>query len=105
MKPLIRVFAVTAALLLPVASFAQTSSAITPAEVRAELVQIEKPGYGQTRCEKSHCPQDSRAAEAKVVVMNGAGGGSGGVMSGLSQSGQPRDIRMSPYSPPIYIHP
>ena len=45
MKTLISAVVVAAALVAPVASFAQSNQPLTRAEVRAQLVQLEKAGY------------------------------------------------------------
>ena len=45
MKSLIQAVAIAAALVVPVASFAQSHSTITRAQVREELVQLQKVGY------------------------------------------------------------
>jgi uncharacterized membrane protein len=45
MKSLIQAAVVAAALAAPVAVFAQSNQPVTRAQVRAELVQLEKTGY------------------------------------------------------------
>jgi uncharacterized membrane protein len=45
MKSLIQAVVVAAALAAPVAVFAQSNAPLTRAQVRAELVQLEKAGY------------------------------------------------------------
>jgi hypothetical protein len=82
---------VAAALAFPIASHAQeTPSTLTRAQVRAELVQIEKAGYRPANNDP-HYPDDIQAAEAKVAATNGSPGNTGsdvgGVTSGTFASG------------------
>jgi Domain of unknown function (DUF4148) len=82
---------VAATLALPIASHAQeTTSPATRAQVRAELVQLEKAGYRPSKNDPYY-PNDIQAAEAKVAAANGtpvnADSGVGDVMSGTSASG------------------
>lgn len=86
MKSLIQAVAVAVALVVPVASFAQSNAPITRAQVRAELVQLEKAGYSPSRGEDPHYPDDLLAAEAKVAAQNRD---VGGVANGSSASGAP----------------
>lgn len=79
-----------AVLAFPIASHAQeTSSGLTRAQVRADLVQIEKAGYrpGQNDL---YYPADIQAADAKLAAANGPSvntdSGVGGVTSGTSES-------------------
>jgi hypothetical protein len=88
---------VAAALAFPIASHAQeTTSTLTRAQVRAELVQVEKAGYRPGNNDPQY-PDDIQAAEAKVAAANGSlvnigspvniGSGFGGVTSGTFASG------------------
>lgn len=86
MKSLIQAAFVTAVLVAPVASFAQTNAPITREQVRAELAQLEKAGYNPAG-EHSNYPDDLLAAEARVSAQNAEASGYGGVASGSSQSG------------------
>lgn len=92
MKSLIQAVAIAAALAAPVASFAQSNQPVTRAQVRAELVQLEKAGY-QPEYADPHYPANIQAAQARVAAENGTGqaaeSGYGGVVSGASQSGRP----------------
>ncbi|MDN7183976.1 DUF4148 domain-containing protein [Caballeronia sp. SEWSISQ10-4 2] len=57
-------------LIAPAVSFAQTSHGpVTRAEVRAELVQLEKAGY-QPAAKQNHYPDEIQAAEARVQADN-----------------------------------
>jgi ABC-type sulfate transport system substrate-binding protein len=55
-----------AVIALPIASHAQSTSTVTRAQVRAELVQLEKAGYTPGRANDPHYPDDIQAAEAKI---------------------------------------
>jgi hypothetical protein len=88
MKSLIHAVAVAAALIAPVVSFAQSNQPVTRAQVRVELVQLEKAGYTPGGGEDVHYPDDIQAAEAKVAAQNGATG-VGGVVSSSSDAGRP----------------
>jgi cytochrome c556 len=89
MKNLIQAVVVAAALAAPVAVFAQSNQPVTRAQVRAELIQLEKAGYNPARGEDPYYPADIQAAEAKVAAQNGATSGYGGVASGSSDAGRP----------------
>jgi hypothetical protein len=86
MKSLIRAVVVAATLAAPVVAFAQSNEPVTRAQVRAELVQLEKAGYTPGGGEDVHYPADLQAAEAKVAAQNGATG-VGGVAAGSSDAG------------------
>jgi hypothetical protein len=87
MKSLIQAVVVAAALAAPVAVFAQ-SSHITRAQVRAELIELEKAGYNPSHGEDPYYPADIQAAEAKVAAQHAASG-FGGAVSGSSDAGRP----------------
>jgi hypothetical protein len=87
MKSLIQTVVVAAALAAPALSFAQSNAPVTRAQVRAELVQLEKAGY-HPGDDEIHYPVAVQAAEARVAAQNGATSGYGGVASGASQSGR-----------------
>ncbi|MDT8843206.1 DUF4148 domain-containing protein [Paraburkholderia fungorum] len=90
MKSLIQAVVIAAVLAAPVASFAQSNQPVTRAQVRAELVQLEKAGYQPGRADPYY-PADIQAAQARVATQNGtaqaAQSSFGGVVSGSSQSG------------------
>jgi hypothetical protein len=84
--------AISAAIAFPVAGYAQeSSSTVTRAQVRAELVQLESVGYRPSRANDLHYPADIQAAEAAVASRKGAeshvGCSGGGARSGPSASG------------------
>ena len=88
MKSLIQAVVVAAALAVPVAVFAQSNVPITRAQVRAELVQLEKAGYHPGDGDNSTYPAQIQAAEAKVAAQNDAAG-VGGVANDSSDTGRP----------------
>ncbi|CAE6715468.1 MULTISPECIES: DUF4148 domain-containing protein [Paraburkholderia] len=89
MKSLIQAVVVAAVLAAPVASFAQSNQPVTRAEVRAQLIQLEKAGYQPGRSDPYY-PADIQAAQARVAQQNGTAESSyGGVANGSSQSSQP----------------
>ena len=88
MKSLIQAVVVAAALAAPVAVFAQSNAPVTRAQVRAELVQLEKAGYNPAAADNATYPADIQAAEAKVAAQND-GTGVGGVANGSSDTGRP----------------
>jgi len=88
MKNLIQAVVVAATLAAPVAVFAQSNQPVTRAQVRAELVQLEKAGYRPGDGDNTHYPEAIQAAEAKVAAQNGATSGYGGVVSGSSDAGR-----------------
>ncbi|MBB4512545.1 DUF4148 domain-containing protein [Paraburkholderia fungorum] len=89
MKSLIETVVVAAALAAPVAVFAQSSQPVTRAQVRAELIQLEKAGYDPSARNDATYPAEIQAAEAKVAAQNGAANSYGGVVSGSSEAGRP----------------
>jgi hypothetical protein len=87
-KSLIKAVALAAIIVAPVASFAQSNDGeVTRAQVRAELVQLEKAGYNPATSNADDYPQNIQAAEAKVATQNGDASGYGSVAKGSMQSG------------------
>ena len=90
MKSLIQAVVIAAVLAAPVASFAQSNQPVARAQVRTELVQLEKAGYQPGHADP-HYPADIQAAQTRVDAQNGtaqpAASGFGGVVSGAAQSG------------------
>jgi hypothetical protein len=85
MKSHVQAVLVAAALAAPVAVLAQSSAPLTRAQVRAELVQLERAGYRPVNEERTY-PDEILAAEARVAAQNSA---AGGVTAGSSASGAP----------------
>jgi hypothetical protein len=103
MKSLIQSVAVAVALVVPMAAFAQSNAPVTRAQVRAELVQLEKAGWRPGAGADPHYPDDLLAAEAKVAAANGATSGYGGVAAGSSEAGRPA-VSKADWNA-IYNHP
>ena len=82
-----------AALAIPaVSSFAQSNQPVTRAEVKAQLVQIEKAGYDPAG-DQTQYPANIQAAQARVNADNGAATGFGGAADGTSASGSHHSLR------------
>ncbi|RQX84519.1 DUF4148 domain-containing protein [Burkholderia anthina] len=92
MKSLIKAVAVAALVAAPVVSFAQSNQQpLTRAQVRAELVQLEKAGYNPN--DWINYPENIQAAQAKIAAAQNAGAqadatGYGSNPVATSQSGQ-----------------
>jgi hypothetical protein len=94
MKTLASLVIAAAALAAPVLSFAQsTDQGLTRAQVRAELVQLERAGYNPSDSSDTRYPIDVQAAEAKVAAASNTQTGHDAVggtpMSGTSDAGKP----------------
>src|ERR1700722_19268781 len=87
MKSLIKAVALAAVLAAPIFSFAQTNEPVTRAQVRNELIQLEKAGYNPATANDYDYPANIQAAEARVAAQNGGATGYGGVATGTSDSG------------------
>src|SRR6202012_5939908 len=61
---------VAAAVALPASSFAQSNQPLTRAEVRAQLVELEKAGYDPAS-DQTQYPQNIQAAQARVDAAKG----------------------------------
>jgi hypothetical protein len=99
--------AIAAAIAFPIAGYAQeSSSTVTRAQVRAELVQLERVGYRPGRANDPHYPADIQAAETAVASQKGAesnaGSSMGGARSGSSASGN-RITANAPFDS-LYAH-
>lgn len=89
MKTFASLVVATSFLIVPLCGFAQQINApLTRAEVRADLVQIEKAGYSPATGERETYPADIEAAEAKVSTEGTAAATSGvGGSTNHSESG------------------
>jgi hypothetical protein len=85
MKSPIPTIVVAAALVAPVVSFAQSNAPLTRAQVRAQIVQLQKAGYDPSSVPTDY-PVGLQAAEAKVAAQNGTIG-IGSVANGSSDAG------------------
>ncbi|QIE25872.1 hypothetical protein SBC1_48550 (plasmid) [Caballeronia sp. SBC1] len=92
-KALICLALAAGALAAPVLSFAQSNAPVTRAEVRADLVRVERAGYNPARGNDNNYPADIQAAEAKISAQSSqqqATQAYGGVAeNGTSSSGAP----------------
>ncbi|WP_375508980.1 DUF4148 domain-containing protein [uncultured Caballeronia sp.] len=90
---LVQSLIVAVALVVPaVSSFAQSNQPVTRAEVKAQLVQLEKAGYNPTG-DQTQYPANIQAAETRVNSDNVAASGFGGVADGASASGSHHSLR------------
>ncbi|HEV3105929.1 MAG TPA: DUF4148 domain-containing protein [Trinickia sp.] len=95
MKTLLCLTLIAGALAAPTLSFAQaTTSELTRAQVRAELVSLEKLGYHVWDFSDTTYPEAIQAAEAKLAAQQGSERltveSKGGVpQAGASQAGAP----------------
>lgn len=88
-KFLISALVLSSALAAPAFAFAQSNGPVTRAQVRAELVQLEKAGYSPGG-EDVNYPQDIQAAEQRVAEQRGIASSSyGAAANGTSGSGMP----------------
>jgi hypothetical protein len=103
MKSLIKAVAIALVLSAPVVSFAQSNEPVTRAQVRADLVQVEKAGYNPL--DWMHYPENIQAAEARIAAQKGAAVDTsyGPAANGASQSGQRAEVTVSSYSAPVYV--
>ncbi|HEY4802612.1 MAG TPA: DUF4148 domain-containing protein [Paraburkholderia sp.] len=107
-RTLIQAAFIAALAAAPALSFAQAQSDApkTRAEVKAELIQLEKAGYNPATANDASYPGDIQAAEARVTQQEGLAqqapaaetSGYGPSTSGSAQSGQPATMRPSPQS-------
>ncbi|MGF6753330.1 DUF4148 domain-containing protein [Paraburkholderia sp. GAS42] len=104
MKSLIKAVALAVVLTAPVVSFAQSNGPVTRAQVRADLVQLEKAGYNPNLDSITY-PDNIQAAEARVSAQKAAAqtSGYGPSTTGSSQAGVRQEVTVSSYSPPVYV--
>ncbi|QQC66138.1 DUF4148 domain-containing protein [Paraburkholderia ginsengisoli] len=103
MKSLIEAVVIAALITAPLAAFAQSSQPVTRAQVRAELVQLEKAGYDPATADANDYPANIQAAEARVAAQNAAAqtSGYGSATNGSSQAGGRTSTQSSSYSAPV----
>lgn len=86
---LVQSLVIAAALAIPaVASFAQSSPSISRAEVKAELVELQKAGYNPV-ADRTQYPRNIQAAQARLNAETGSVSAYGGVADTVSGSGAP----------------
>ncbi|RQH01664.1 DUF4148 domain-containing protein [Paraburkholderia dinghuensis] len=88
----ILIVAIATAISLPVVAHAQSdASGTTRAQVRQEIVQLERVGYQPARLDNANYPDDILAAEARIRAAGGANSYAvnavGGATDGHSDSG------------------
>ena len=90
-KAFVPALVIATALAAPTFAFAQSNGPVTRAQVRAELVQLEKAGYEPSRADRYY-PADLQAAQNRVAEQNGTAqpaiSSYGGAATGSSQSGR-----------------
>jgi hypothetical protein len=103
MKSLIEAVVIAALITAPLAAFAQTNpnQPVTRAQVRAELVQLEKAGYDPALTNADDYPANLQAAEARVAAQNAQASGYGSATNGSSQAGSHNESTSSSYSVPV----
>ncbi|SDB86966.1 DUF4148 domain-containing protein [Paraburkholderia lycopersici] len=100
MKNLIATALAATVLAAPALSFAQANQApVTRAQVRAELVQLEKAGY-RPGLSSPYYPQDLQTAQARVAQQNGA---AETTAYGASTNGSVQAGDRAPNIKPIYF--
>jgi len=114
----LKLLALAALAVAPVLSFAQSNEPVTRAQVRAELVQLQKAGYNPASDETQY-PSNIQAALARVeatqVAQQAAASSYGGVAAGSSDASashaphrDAKDARAAqddvPGLGPIYAH-
>ncbi|WCM24101.1 DUF4148 domain-containing protein [Paraburkholderia bryophila] len=101
MKSLIEAAVIAALITAPLAAFAQSNQPVTRAQVRAELVQLEKAGYNPATSNDYDYPANIQAAEARVAAQNAQTSGYGSATNGSSQAGSRASTSSSSYSAPV----
>jgi hypothetical protein len=111
MKSFIEAAVIAALIATPFAAFAQSNQnnqPVTRAQVRAELIQLEKAGYNPSTMNDIDYPENIQAAQARVAGQNQAAqtSGYGAPANGSSNSGSRTDSAVSSYSVPVvnYTH-
>ncbi len=101
MKSLIEAAVIAALITAPLAAFAQSNQPVTRAQVRAELVQLEKAGYNPSTANMDDYPANLQAAEARVAAQTAQTSGYGSATNGSSQAGSRTETTSSSYSAPV----
>jgi hypothetical protein len=102
----IKLLAVAALVAAPVLSFAQSTEGVTRAQVRAELVQLEKAGYNPSSDETQY-PTNIQAALARIHANDTTayGGVNGASQSGVHHMASNSNQDDVPGLGAIYAHP
>ncbi|MEC5404635.1 DUF4148 domain-containing protein [Paraburkholderia sp. MPAMCS5] len=89
MNLLIKAVFVTTVVLVPALAFAQSNGPLTRAQVRAQLVQLERAGYNPIADCAGNCPDSLRRAQAVVDLQQAnANAAYGPALNGTVQSGK-----------------
>jgi hypothetical protein len=84
---LVQSLIIAAVVAIPAVSFAQSNEPLTRAEVRAQLIQLEKAGYNPAG-DQTQYPQNIQAAQARIDAGNGVSAASyGSSTSGTTSAG------------------
>jgi hypothetical protein len=102
---------VAALIAIPALSFAQTNHPLTRADVRAELVQLQKAGYNPAS-DNTQYPNNIQSALARIAAESGSAAAAyGGAAQGSSASGSRPEMTRAPATEPdvvglgpIYAH-
>lgn len=108
MNKLISAVVVAAAVAIPAVSFAQSAQPVTRAQVRAELVQLEKAGYSPAQDDVNY-PENLQAAEQRVaeekLAQQGDTSGYGASTAGTTQAGSAQHVTpVAPAQSELYGH-
>lgn len=91
-KSIVPAIVIASALAVPALAQAQSNGPITRAEVRAQLVQLERAGYNPASDHTTY-PANIQAAQARVNAQQGVAESSfGGAAEGASASGRAAGI-------------
>lgn len=106
MKSLIATVAAAAVLAVPAVSFAQQSNGpLTRAQVKAELVQLEKAGYSPN-ADRIDYPNEIQAAEARIHPQQDYAAadtsGYGAQPAAAAESGTPSKVHRIADGAPVY---
>jgi hypothetical protein len=84
---LVQSLIIAAVVAIPAVSFAQSNESLTRADVRAQLIQLEKAGYNPAS-DQTQYPQNIQAAQARIDAANGVSAASyGSSTSGTAAAG------------------
>ncbi|MFM0169372.1 DUF4148 domain-containing protein [Paraburkholderia sediminicola] len=81
--------ALSAALLLPFAAFAQSSAPLTRAQVRQQVIDMENAGYNPSTSDSTAYPENIQAAQMRLDTLK-TNGAYGGFATGSTSSGSGR---------------
>jgi hypothetical protein len=88
MKLSIKAIIAAATVLLPALAFAQSNVPLTRAQVRAQLIELEKAGYNPVDDCTGDCPEGLARAEAVAQKQTEANAAYGPALNGTVQAGK-----------------